>query len=58
MVAHYWDKFNFADTSLIPCRKISEQAFVDFLQVLPYVPYADVEKEISGMLDKAFWPTH
>ena len=53
MVAHYWDKFNFADTSLIHVPEVSEQAFVDFLQVLPYVPYADVEKEISGMLDKA-----
>lgn len=33
--------------------EITEQAFVDFLQVLPYVSYTDAEKEIFGMLDKA-----
>ena len=53
LVTHYWDKFNFADTSLIWMPEITEQAFVDFLQVLPYVSYTDAEKEISGMLDKA-----
>ena len=53
LVTHYWDKFNFADTSLIRMPEITEQAFVDFLQVLPYVSYTDAEKEISGMLDKA-----
>lgn len=52
-MTHYWDKFNFADTSLIRMPEITEQAFVDFLQVLPYVSYTDAEKEISGMLDKA-----
>lgn len=53
MVAHYWDKFDFADTSLIHMPEVTEQAFVNFLQVLPYVPYVDVEKEIFRMLDKA-----
>ena len=53
LVTHYWDKFNFADTSLIWMPEITEQAFVAFLQVLPYVSYTDAEKEISGMLDKA-----
>ena len=53
LVTHYWDKFNFADTSLIRMPEITEQAFVDFLQVLPYVSHADAEKEIAGMLDKA-----
>ena len=30
LVTHYWDKFNFADTSLIRMPEITEQAFVDF----------------------------
>lgn len=33
---HYWDHFDFADTSLISRPEITEQAFVDFLGILPY----------------------
>lgn len=33
---HYWDHFDFADTSLISRPEITEQAFVDFISVLPY----------------------
>lgn len=32
---HYWDHFDFADTSLISRPEITEQAFVDFLGILP-----------------------
>ena len=37
---HYWDHFDFADTSLISRPEITEQAFVDFASVLPYTPKA------------------
>lgn len=53
LVAHYWDHFDFADTSLIRVPEITEQAFVGFLQLFPYVPYTEVERGIEGMLDKA-----
>lgn len=53
MVAHYWDKFNFADTSFIRMPEITEQAFVDFLQMLSYVSDTEVEKGIFSMLEKA-----
>lgn len=33
---HYWDYFDFADTSLISRPEITEQAFVDFISILPY----------------------
>lgn len=33
---HYWDHFDFADTSLISRPEITEQVFVDFISVLPY----------------------
>lgn len=36
LAVHYWDHFDFADTVLIGRPEISEQAFVDFLSVLPY----------------------
>ncbi|WP_236092759.1 DUF5106 domain-containing protein [Bacteroides thetaiotaomicron] len=37
---HYWDHFDFIDTSLISRPEITEQAFVDFVSVLPYTPKA------------------
>ncbi len=36
LAVHYWDHFDFADTTLIGRPEVSEQAFVDFLSVLPY----------------------
>lgn len=33
---HYWDHFDFADTTLIPRADVTEQAFVNFISVLPY----------------------
>ena len=37
LALHWWDGFDFRDTSLISRPGITEQAFVDFLSVLPYV---------------------
>lgn len=37
---HYWDHFDFADTTLISRPEITEQAFVDFISILPYSPKA------------------
>lgn len=37
---HYWDHFDFADTSLISRPEITEQAFVDFVSILPHTPKA------------------
>ncbi len=36
LAMHYWDHFDFADTALIAMPEITEQAFVDFLSILPY----------------------
>ncbi len=40
LTLHYWDHFDFADTTLIARPEITEQAFVDFISVLPYTPKA------------------
>lgn len=40
LTRHYWDHFDFADTTLIARPEITEQAFVDFLSVLPYTRQA------------------
>lgn len=37
---HYWDNFDFADTTLIARPEITEQAFVDFISILPYTTKA------------------
>lgn len=37
---HYWDHFDFSDTSLIARPEITEQAFVDFISILPYAANA------------------
>ena len=37
---HYWDHFDFADTSLISHPEITEQAFVDFISILPHTSKA------------------
>lgn len=37
---HYWDHFDFSDTSMISLTNVTEQAFVDFISILPYSPQA------------------
>ena len=48
---HWWDGFDFADTTLISKPRITEQAFVDFLSVLPYI--ADASVPLDTMFRRA-----
>lgn len=50
---HYWDNFDFADTTLISRADITEQAFADFVNILPHIPHQFIEKGITVMMDKA-----
>ena len=34
LLTHYWDKFNFADTTLVNNRDVTEQGFVNFIALL------------------------
>ena len=36
LAEHYWDGFDFSDTSLLHCPEVTEQAFVDFVHILPH----------------------
>lgn len=38
MVQHYWDHFNFKDTAYIHVPDITEQALVDYMDLLNRVP--------------------
>lgn len=53
LVIHYWDKFNFKDTTFIHLPEITEQAFSDFIDVLKYVSSETADSAIKGMMSKA-----
>ena len=48
---HYWDRFDFADTTLIRRADVTEQAFVDFISVLPYAPAA--QRAVDRLFEQA-----
>lgn len=52
ITTHYWDNFNFADTALIRCADITEQAFADFVNILPHLPAPLIEKGVATMMNK------
>lgn len=51
LALHWWDGFDFRDTSLISRPGITEQAFVDFLSVLPYV--SDIPVAFDTLFSRA-----
>lgn len=53
LVSHYWDSFDFSDTAYINLPEITEQAFVDFLDVLPHADKLKAYFSISAMLERA-----
>jgi hypothetical protein len=54
LVTHYWDHFDFADTAYIHLPEVTEQAFVDYLDVMPYVSGPAVrEQSVRQLLAKA-----
>jgi thiol-disulfide isomerase/thioredoxin len=50
---HYWDNFDFADTAYIHLPQITEQAFVDYIDVLFLVSDSVSSTAIKDMLKKA-----
>jgi thiol-disulfide isomerase/thioredoxin len=53
LVKHYWDNFNFRDTSYIHLPEITEQAVVDYIDVMPYAEATVVSVSVKEMLKKA-----
>jgi thiol-disulfide isomerase/thioredoxin len=53
LVLHYWDHFDFSDTACIHLPQIVEQAFVDYVEIMPYTTTATVASSIQAMLKKA-----
>lgn len=50
---HYWDLFLFNDTTLISQPDITEQGFVDYIQLLNHISYPNAESSIGITMDKA-----
>lgn len=53
VATHYWDNFDFADTTLISRADITEQAFADFANLLPHLPQPLIEKGVAAMMKGA-----
>lgn len=53
LVQHYWDNYDFNDTTLLTHQNITEQAFSNFLSILPYAPYASVNRGINKLMTSA-----
>ena len=63
---HYWDHFDFADTAYIHLPDITEQAIVNFLDLMPRMPKDLADRSIKILYEKAsshtsmlwyFWET-
>jgi hypothetical protein len=54
LAAHYWDHFDFADTVYVHLPEVTEQAFVNYLSILPYTSGPAVtEASVRQVLAKA-----
>ena len=50
LVQHYWDKFDFTDTTLIHLPDITEQAISDYIGMMKYVPEITAVASIKDMM--------
>lgn len=53
LVMHFWDRFDFTDNNLIGRPDITEQAFVDYINILLYVPQEDAAESLRYTLHRA-----
>lgn len=52
LVRHYWDNVSFADTAFLNKKEVSEQAWVDYCNIMNHVPPATAQEAIKGMIKK------
>ncbi len=53
LVSHYWDHFDFSDTTYIHLPEITEQAFANYLSILPHAEPLIATTSIKQMLQRA-----
>lgn len=54
LAVHYWDNFDFADTTWINQPDRIEQAFADYIDLLPHTTSKASKASLGGMLTKAY----
>ena len=52
-IKHYWDYFDFEDTTYIPTPDITEQAWVDYIDLLFHLPLNRAQEEMKTMMTKS-----
>lgn len=50
---HFWDNFNFEDSTFLQNPAVIEQAFVDFLDVLTHAPMEKGQKALTALMNSA-----
>lgn len=51
---HYWDDYDFADTLQLHDANITEQGFVNYIDLLPHLSKESARNSVSGFAKKAF----
>lgn len=54
LALHYWDHFDFRDTTLLNDAQMAEQGFVNYIDLLPRFSKELAEKSVKAFCDKAF----
>lgn len=54
LLEHYWDNYDFTDTTLVKKQEISEQGFANFIDLLPRLDSLAVVVGIETFSNKAF----
>ena len=66
VVQHYWDHFDFTDTAYIHLPDVTEQAMVNFMDLMYHIPASEIEPALETLYGKAaphapmlwhFWET-
>ena len=53
LVRHYWDYFDFADTTYVPTPDITEQAWADYIDLLFRIQPDKAQEAMKGMMTKS-----
>lgn len=53
LVLNYWNNLNFADTTYINQEEVTEQAFVNYIDLFPHTSIEVVSKSVKNLMTKA-----
>ncbi len=53
LIQHYWDEFDFADTTLLAQPDIAEQGFVNFIALFPQAAPSDLTVGLDSLVKQA-----